>query len=78
MSTSSIPKFESRANETFLVVRANAGQRGSLGRVCSDENGAALIEYTVLIGLLLAGIVVTITAVGAWASGQWTALNTAL
>jgi pilus assembly protein Flp/PilA len=43
-----------------------------------EEDGAALIEYTVLIGLMLVGVVVTITAVGTWVSGQWTTLNTAL
>ena len=44
----------------------------SFGR---DEDGAALIEYTVLIGLMLVGVVATITLVGTWVSGQWTALQ---
>ncbi|MBV9288658.1 MAG: Flp family type IVb pilin [Hyphomicrobiales bacterium] len=43
-----------------------------------DEDGAALIEYTVLIGLMLAGVVATVTLVGTWASGQWTTLNSTL
>jgi pilus assembly protein Flp/PilA len=44
----------------------------------NDEDGAALIEYTVLIGIMLVGVVATIGLVGTWISGQWTALNTAL
>jgi pilus assembly protein Flp/PilA len=44
----------------------------------SDENGAALIEYTVLLGVLLVAVVTVIGAVGTWVSGQWTALNAAL
>ena len=43
-----------------------------------DEEGAALIEYTVLLGILLVAVIATIGLVGTWVSGQWTALNTAL
>ena len=50
----------------------------NLDRFARDEDGAALIEYTVLIGLMLVGVVATVTAVGTWVSGRWTALNTAL
>ncbi len=44
----------------------------------SDEGGAALIEYTVLLAILLVGVVSTIGLVATWVGGQWTALNTAL
>ena len=43
-----------------------------------DEDGAALIEYTVLLGILVVAVIVTITAVGSWVNGKWTALNTAI
>ena len=49
-----------------------------LRRLGKDEDGAALIEYTVLLGILLVAVIATITAVGTWVSGKWTALNTAL
>ena len=49
-----------------------------LTRFRNDEDGAALIEYTVLLGLMLVAVVATIGLVGTWVSGQWTALNTAL
>lgn len=47
-------------------------------RLQSDEDGAALIEYTVLLGILLVAVVATIGLVGTWVSTQWTALNAAL
>jgi pilus assembly protein Flp/PilA len=50
----------------------------SICRFENDEDGAALIEYTVLLGLLTVGVVATIGLVGTWVSGQWTALNAAL
>ncbi len=43
-----------------------------------DEDGAALIEYSVLLGIVLTAVVATITLVGTWVSGEWTALNTSL
>jgi pilus assembly protein Flp/PilA len=43
-----------------------------------DEDGAALIEYTVLLGILLVAVIVTIGLVGTWINGQWTNLNAAL
>ena len=43
-----------------------------------DEEGAALIEYTVLLGILLVAVIVIINVVGSWVSTQWSALNTAL
>jgi pilus assembly protein Flp/PilA len=42
------------------------------------EDGAALIEYTVLLGMLLVAVVAIIGAVGTWINGKWAALNTAL
>jgi pilus assembly protein Flp/PilA len=49
-----------------------------LKRLAKDEDGAALLEYTVLLGILLVAVIATITLVGAWISGQWTSLNSAL
>jgi pilus assembly protein Flp/PilA len=46
-----------------------------LGR---DEQGAALIEYTVLLGILVVAVIAIILAVGKWINTQWTTLNTAL
>jgi len=43
-----------------------------------DESGAALVEYTVLLGILLVAVIATIALVGTWVSGKWTSLNAAL
>ena len=43
-----------------------------------DENGAALIEYTVLLGIMVVAVVATIIAVGGWVNARWTAFNTAV
>jgi len=47
-------------------------------RFVADEEGAALIEYTVLIGIMLVAVIAAIIAVGGWINTQWTNLNTAL
>jgi pilus assembly protein Flp/PilA len=63
-----------------LIDRRRAMKKvvSTVNQFARDEEGAALIEYTVLIGLMLVGVVATVTAVGTWVSGRWTALNTAL
>lgn len=49
-----------------------------LNQVRTDEEGAALIEYTVLLAILLVAVIAVIGGVGTWINGQWTALNAAL
>lgn len=43
-----------------------------------DEDGAALIEYTVLLGIMLVAVIATIVLVGSWIATQWTTLQTTL
>ena len=50
----------------------------TLTKFQKDEDGAALIEYTVLLPILLVAVIATIILVGTWISGRWTALNSAL
>jgi pilus assembly protein Flp/PilA len=47
-------------------------------RFKKDEDGAALIEYTVLLAILLVAVTAIIGLVGTWIKGQWHALQTAL
>ncbi|MGX8009962.1 Flp family type IVb pilin [Mesorhizobium sp. ORM8.1] len=43
-----------------------------------DENGAAMVEYSILIGIITAATITFIIGVGAYVTGAWTALCTAL
>jgi len=47
-------------------------------RLWKDESGASLLEYSVLIGLITAGVVGTVSTVGTWVGTQWTTLDAAL
>ena len=47
-------------------------------RLGKDEDGAALIEYTVLLGVLLVAVIAVIGSVGAWVGGQLSSLCKAL
>ena len=44
----------------------------------SDEDGASLIEYTVLLAILLVAVIAIIGAVGRWVNTQWANLNNAI
>ena len=47
-------------------------------RLRKDEDGATLIEYSILIGLMTVSVMVTIVAVNGWISDKWNSLNSAL
>jgi pilus assembly protein Flp/PilA len=49
-----------------------------LRRLRDDEVGAALVEYTVLLGIMLVAVITTIGLVGNWMNTKWTALWHAL
>jgi pilus assembly protein Flp/PilA len=49
-----------------------------LAKFRKEEDGAALVEYTVLLGILLVAVIATIIWVGGWVNGHWTNLQTAL
>lgn len=43
-------------------------------RFHEDEDGAAMVEYTILLGIITVAVIATIVTVGAWVSTQWTTL----
>lgn len=57
-----------------LIVKAQV----ALQSFKKNESGAALVEYSLLIGLITVAVVATIVLVGGWVALQWTNLNTAI
>jgi pilus assembly protein Flp/PilA len=47
-------------------------------RLKIDEDGASLVEYTVLLGILLVAVFAIIAAVAKWINTQWTTLNSSV
>jgi pilus assembly protein Flp/PilA len=46
------------------------------GRLAREEDGAALVEYTVLLGILVVAVIAAIALIGTWMHGQWSGLQT--
>ena len=44
----------------------------------SNDEGLETVEYAIIVGLIVAGLIVLITAIGAWVRGQYSALKTEL
>lgn len=44
----------------------------------SEEQGTVSIEYAILLGMIVVGLVLVIAAVGAWVKARWDALQTDL
>jgi pilus assembly protein Flp/PilA len=49
--------------------------KGTAVRLWKDERGASLLEYSILIGLITAGVVTTVITVGTWVGTQWSDLR---
>ncbi|RWM06705.1 Flp family type IVb pilin [Mesorhizobium sp.] len=43
-----------------------------------DENGAAMVEYTILLGIITVAVIASVIFVGGWVGTQWTTLSTTL
>ena len=47
-------------------------------RLWTDESGASLLEYSVLVGLITAAVVTALIGVSGWMSNKWGNLQTQL
>jgi len=45
--------------------------RAHIGKFVKDEKGAALLEYTVLLVIILGGAIALIILAGGWVSDRW-------
>ncbi len=43
-----------------------------------DDNGAAMVEYTILLGMITVAVIASIVVVGTWVTGRWSLLATTL
>jgi len=69
------------------IVSSGSNLKGRIGmnkfmtmarQFCDDETGAAMVEYTVLLGIITVAVIATVVLVGTWVTGQWTTLQAAL
>ncbi|RWH66133.1 MAG: Flp family type IVb pilin [Mesorhizobium sp.] len=44
------------------------------GQFRDDENGAAMVEYSILVGIIAGAAILAIVAIGLWVSGRFTGL----
>jgi Flp pilus assembly pilin Flp len=62
------------------LIRLPASRRrramlGLAGRVFHDESGSAILEYSLILGLVIVGCIVTISCVGAKVLNRWNSVN---
>ena len=46
----------------------------SLRTLWNGQRGASMLEYTILLGLIIAGTLVAVTSVGSWLGTRWATL----
>jgi pilus assembly protein Flp/PilA len=49
-----------------------------LKRLSRDEEGTALLEYSILLGVIAVAAITAAVAVGSWSSGKWATLCASL
>ncbi len=47
-------------------------------RFLNDERGLETVEYAIIAGLIVSGLVAVVVAIGAWVQNQFTTLQTDL
>jgi len=52
--------------------------RKFLQKLRSDQGGAALIEYTVLLGVITIAVMVAVGTIGGWVGAGWASLAVSL
>ena len=59
-----------RQGMSYLKLKLGAGWAG-LKKLREDEQGAAMIEYSILIGLITALVIALVVLVGDWVQNAW-------
>ena len=49
-----------------------------MNRFVSDDRGLETVEYAIVAGLIVVGVIAAVTAIGIWVGNKWGALKTAL
>ena len=49
-----------------------------LSRFVRDERGLEVVEYSIIVGLVVAGIIATIAAIGVWVAGVYNSVKAAI
>ncbi len=50
----------------------------TIKRFITDERGLETVEYAIIAGLIVVGVIATVVSIGGWVATQFTALDTAL
>jgi Flp pilus assembly pilin Flp len=50
----------------------------TLNRFVADERGLETIEYAIVAGLIVVGVITAVTAIGVWVAGKWNTFKTNL
>ena len=50
----------------------------NLSRFVADERGLETIEYAIVAGLIVVGVISAVTAIGVWVAGKWSSFKTTL
>jgi Flp pilus assembly pilin Flp len=50
----------------------------TIARFIKEEDGLETVEYAIITGLIVVGVIATVASIGAWVDARFTALDTGL
>ena len=61
-----------------MLILKGYKMRTVLKRFIDDENGLETVEYAIIAGLIVVGVIATVASIGTWVNTKFAALLTAL
>jgi Flp pilus assembly pilin Flp len=62
----------------LVTVKEELGMSKIINRFVADQRGLETVEYAIVAGLIVVGVITAVTAIGVWVGNKWGALKTAL
>jgi len=69
------PQF---ASSQTVHAQKESGKMNTLKNFVKNEQGLETVEYAIITGLIVAGVILTIAAIGVWVKGKFDGLKTDL
>ena len=60
------------------LINHGGNRKPEILTVLHEEAGAAMVEYTILLGIITVAVIAAVITVGNWVGTQWTTLSTTL
>ena len=73
-----LPSLPTNGSDLLHALQTSYRKSTPMKNFLNDEAGLETVEYAIIAGMIVAGTVAVVVAIGGWVNGQFTALQTDL